>query len=394
MNAFPVVDPIPLPAPVWLVKALHIVTLALHFISVELLLGGLLVATWLSFRGANPLGHPVAALRLNAAAAIARRLPVLMTYVINLGVPPLLFAQVLYGRAFYTSSVLIGFYWISVVFLLMACYWLLYEFAAGTEAGKSVWWQGLVAWLIAGSIARIYSTNMTLMLRPEVWPQMYSASASGTHLPPPDPTLMARWLFMMTGGLWVAGLWMIWLAGRKVIDGPVRSYLAANGGRLALVMVAVQALVGFKVWQAQPAAVQTMMLTGRVADGLTAGREMQALIASMGGLYRYAGLLWLAGAGLVFGFAVWAAWGKPQSKAAGFVGLVLVLGTALSMTFFRDGLRDLTLLSKGFDVWQRTVVTNWSVVGLFLALLVGGLFGLGWLISVVMRARPVSEKVV
>ncbi len=28
-----------------------------------------------------------------------------MTYVINLGVPPLLFAQVLYGRAIYTSSV-------------------------------------------------------------------------------------------------------------------------------------------------------------------------------------------------------------------------------------------------------------------------------------------------
>ena len=36
------------------------------------------------------------------------RLTVVMTFVINLGVPPLLFAQVLYGRALYTSSVLIG----------------------------------------------------------------------------------------------------------------------------------------------------------------------------------------------------------------------------------------------------------------------------------------------
>ena len=31
---------------------------------------------------------------------------------------------------------------------------------------------------------------------------------------------------------------------------------------------------------------------------------------------------------------------------------------------YRDGVRDLTLLSKGFDVWNRTVVTNWGVVGL------------------------------
>ena len=64
------------------------------------------------------------------------------------------------------------------------------------------------------------------------------------------------------------------------------------------------------------------------------------------------------------------------------------------MTLYRDGIRDLTLLGKGFDVWQRTVVTNWSVVILFLVLFVVGLASVGWLISVMMRARPVSEKVV
>ena len=154
MSSFPAVDPIPLPAPVWLFKALHILTLALHFVSVELLLGGLLIATWLNFWGASQRRHPDAPMRLNAAGAMARRLPVVMTYVINLGVPPLLFAQVLYGRALYTSSVLIGIYWISVIFLLMACYWLLYRFASGAEAGQSVWWKGLLSWLLAGAIAR------------------------------------------------------------------------------------------------------------------------------------------------------------------------------------------------------------------------------------------------
>ena len=59
MQSFPVVDPIPLPAPIWLLKLLHIVTLALHFVAVEMLLGGLLIAVLLSLFRNSPhaLGH-------------------------------------------------------------------------------------------------------------------------------------------------------------------------------------------------------------------------------------------------------------------------------------------------------------------------------------------------
>jgi len=137
MNPFPAVDPIPLPAPVWLFKVLHTLTLALHFISVEMLLGGLAIALVLNIAGRRK--DPQSVLRLNASAAIARRLPILMTYVINLGVPPLLFAQVLYGRAIYTSSVLIGVYWLSVIFLLIGCYWHIYKFTGKIEDGKRAW---------------------------------------------------------------------------------------------------------------------------------------------------------------------------------------------------------------------------------------------------------------
>ena len=206
--AFPAVDPIPLPAPIWLLKLLHIVTLALHFVAVEMLLGGLLLAVLLSLFRGSPAS-------MVTARALARRLTVVMTFVINLAVPPLLFAQVLYGRALYTSSVLIGLYWISIIGLLMLTYWLLYRFSARLEAGSSAWWVGLIAWLLAGCIARLLSTNMTLMLRPEVWRQMYSASAMGSFLPTGDPTLEPRWLLMMAGGLFIGGLWMVYLAGRS-----------------------------------------------------------------------------------------------------------------------------------------------------------------------------------
>ena len=106
MTQFPLVDPIPLPAPVWLFKILHDLTFALHLASVDLLLGGVMLGIAFSLLG-----------RAQAAGMIMHRLPTLMAFVINLGVPPLLFAQVLYGRALYTSSVLIGAWWISVIFL-------------------------------------------------------------------------------------------------------------------------------------------------------------------------------------------------------------------------------------------------------------------------------------
>jgi len=407
-------------------KALHVATLALHFVAVQVFLGSLLVAVWLSFRGRAGAGGTLGALRLNAASTLARRLPVVLTFVINLGVPPLLFAQVLYGRAFYTSSVLIGVYWIGVVFLLTACYWLVYRFAARTEAGRSAWLLGLAAWLLAGAIARIYSTNMTLMLRPEHWGQMYSATALGWRLPPADPTLGPRWLFMLTGGLVMGGLWMIWLSGRKHMAEAVRNYLASNGGRLAAVMVVAQALVAYRVFGAQPEAVRAALA------GTT--------------LYQVAGWVWLGIAGLILALGLWCGWGKraasgdslarggvgepfqaagsggfptassgdsletgkspqpadknvcPTSGTGGpgrcWVGSVaaaLGLAAMLSAVVYRDGIRDLTLLGKGFDVWQRAVATNWPVVALFLVVFVAGLAAVGWLVSVMRRAKPVSE---
>jgi len=226
MQSFPAVDPIPLPAPIWLIKLLHIVTLALHFVAVEMLLGGLLIAVLLSLFRGSPQS-------MVTARALARRLTVVMTYVINLGVPPLLFAQVLYGRALYTSSVLIGVYWISIIAILTLTYWLLYQFTGRLEAGKSAWAVGLSAWILAGFIARLLSTNMTLMLRPEVWREMYSASAMGAYLPTGDPTLTPRWLLMMAGGFFIGGLWLVYLSSRSTFTADEKKFVAGLGGKIA-----------------------------------------------------------------------------------------------------------------------------------------------------------------
>jgi hypothetical protein len=367
MQSFPAVDPIPLPAPIWLFKLLHIVTLALHFVAVEMLLGGLLVAVLLSaFRDS-----PLAAV---AARALARRLTTVMTYVINLGVPPLLFAQVLYGRALYTSSILMGVYWISIIAVLTATYWLLYRFTARLEAGKSAWWVGFAAWLLAGYIARMLSTNMTLMMRPEVWRDMYSASAMGAYLPTGDPTLMPRWLLMMAGGLFFAGLWLIYLSGRRTFAADERKYLAGLGGRLAALFGLIYIAAGLWAQKTQPDVVKSGLATHPLYHYAT-----------------FAGYGWLAlvAAGVLIAGIIGAR--KITANLTGWLCAVLALLIELTLVIYRDAVRDLTLLSKGLDVWQRAVVTNWGVVGLFLVLFVAGLGVVGWLVSVVARAQKPME---
>ena len=66
----------------------------------------------------------------------------------------------------------------------------------------------------------------------------------------------------------------------------------------------------------------------------------------------------------------------------------------LGMVVVRDGIRDITLLNAGYNVFDRAVNTNWSVVVIFLLTFVGGLACVGWLIAVVLRAKPAVEKAV
>ena len=66
----------------------------------------------------------------------------------------------------------------------------------------------------------------------------------------------------------------------------------------------------------------------------------------------------------------------------------------LAMTTCRDILRDVTLLSNGFDVWDRQVTANWPVIIVFLATFVAGLGFMAWLVSVFLRAKQTTEKAV
>ena len=369
MPSFPHVDPIPLPAPVWFFKSLEILTVSLHFMALQLLVGGLVVASLWAI-GGRRRGDQVL---IDASGAVATRLPILMTYVINLGVPPLLFAQVLYGRALYTSSVLIGTFWISVVLLLMMSYMCLYHMSSRAGRGKAWGWIGLVGLVITVKIGLIYTSNMTLMIRPDVWREMYSEDALGFHLNSGDPTVMPRWLFMMFGGLTVGGVGMMFLGLTKRLSAESSEFLRRWGARIAAKGAVTQVGLGYWVISAQP---------GPVQDSL--GQST---------LYGTCLIAWIACAALLFLLGLIA---QARAQVAtwlwpGIAGLLIFVGT-LAMAIYRGGIRDVTLALRGFDVWDRAVASNWIVVGVFLVSFVFGLGVIAWLVSIAFRTSEVEKK--
>jgi hypothetical protein len=371
LSIFPATDPIPLPAPVAIFKFLHSLTLTLHFMAVHLLLGGIIIATIWAIYGQITKKKSA----LDGAGAVAHRLPIVMTYVINLGVPPLLFAQVLYGRALYTSSVIMGVYWISVVFLLMASYSCLYIISKRAEKGKAWGWIGLIALLITSKIATIYTANMTLMLRPEVWMDMYRGNALGTQMPSGDPTMLPRLIFMFLGSIAIAGIGIMLVGMKKNLVAETSAYLRRWGGVSAIVGIVLQAGALLWVKNTQPEAVQ---------EGLAQTT-----------LYNFSFLAWIATAAFILAIgAIGTLKVSSPSWAIPILGSVVALLNVGAWVIFRDGIRDLTLMQYGFDVMDRQVSTNWPVVGLFFLSFVMGLAVVGWMISVVLRAKGVEETYV
>lgn len=366
MPQFPNVDPIPVPAPVWLLKLLHDLTFALHLTAVGLLIGGLTLGLVFAVFGRLRPSFEMT----QAGGMIAHRLPTLMAFVINLGIPPLLFAQVLYGRALYTSSVLIGAYWISVIFLLMASYFGLYLAARRADSQRPWIAPGFASLLLVLAIAFIYSNNMTLMLRPQGWISMYHASPSGVQLNTADPTLVARWLFMIAGAFSVSGAGLILLSLRPGITEGLTRFLRRWGAFAIAAGVIDQAAFARITIAAQPQG---------LFDGL-----MKAPLYSP---FVYG---WIATAALllVLGAVAMAARGAWIAIGCSLVAFLNVASTVM----VRDGIRDLTLRAEGFDVWNRQVAVNWSVLGLFLILFVAALGVIGYLMVVIAKARRIEEK--
>jgi hypothetical protein len=357
-NIIPDLDPIALPAPVWLLKFLLLLTFVLHIIAMNFAVGGGFIAAVSEFIGKKKFSQK----HLDLSKSLSKMLPVLTAFTITLGVAPLLFLQVLYGQFFYTSTVLIAWPWLSVIILLMIGYYgyYIYSFSWEKLDGKRPWLV-LISTLLFAAIGFIYTNNVILMLTPEKWNAMYFLNPHGTHLNFDDATLIPRYLHFMVSALAVAGLIVLmWGVKKFKTDQDIGRWAIRYGGSWFLIPTFINIAVGAWFLIALP---KNLMMT------FMGGAQPHATYFIVG----------LVSTLLSIGFMIIGMLSqKPIAKI--MVGKFFLLVTIVSMVMMRHYLRESYL--KPYINWG-TVKTDpqWTVIIIFSFLFVGGLIAVGWMVK-------------
>jgi hypothetical protein len=351
----PTPDPMPLPAPVWLLYALLMLTFTLHVLAMNMALGGSVIAA-------------VSKLRRNSSeftgelgAHLGRILPVILAFTITLGVAALLFVQVLYGPLLYSSSILIGAAWISVIGLLIVGYYAFYWSSIRQSTMAAVFGASVLV-----AIGFIYSNNMSLMLTPERWRDLYAASAAGLNFNFGERTLIPRYLHMLLGALAVGGLLIVVLGLRERVP-EFRNWLIRHGANWFAIATAINIVIGSWFLLALPPhvlpalmqsipAVTLITLTFLLAIGAIA----HLLLAKNGG---------------------------DKSARRAVVGIGMTVATVAAMIFVRDMVRT-AYLQPHYRLSDLPIQPQWGIIALFLLLFVAGLATLGWMLRKLATAEP------
>jgi len=324
---------------------LLLLTFPLHLLAMNAMVGGLAIGVVQHFRGGDS--------RRRLAHRIAIILPLVIAFAVNFGVAPLLFLQVLYGHFVYTSSILMGLFWIAVVPILIIAYYGAYlydfKFKGLGAAGK---WLALAVLLLLFCIGYFFSNNMLLMTLPERFSE-YFQHRDGSLLVSGQSEFLPRYLHMMTGALAVGGLFVALLGRFKAKSAPeLAAHASAVGMRTFFFMTIVN--VGVGTWYLTSLPKQQMLLF--------MGRDLAATICFIVALLLVIGVL-------VSSFR--------QQLMTTLIGTVVLV---YLMSFLRSWLRT-DLLADYFNLSQLQVEPQYSSMFLFLFCLAGGVVCVGWLIA-------------
>ena len=184
--------------PLWLLTALHILTLTLHFVAMNFVLGGVIAVLWGKFT--NRWQHPV-------VQRFIKLFPSAMAATISFGVAPLLFVQLVFHRQVYSASIVSGWFWLMIIGAVMFSYYFLYGASFGKKQSRKGTY--LVLSLIGMLyIALVYTTVFSMAERPDIIASTYAANQSGLVLNSEIGEWMFRWLHMITGAVTVGGFFM------------------------------------------------------------------------------------------------------------------------------------------------------------------------------------------
>ncbi len=341
----PTPDPLGYPVPAVLLQSLACFTLTLHFMAVGFTLGGLMLLAWARLR--RRTGHDEAARFLGSA------LPLGFSYLVTLGIPPLLFVQVLYGQMFYSSSVLIGAFWIMVTPLLIIAYGLLHLHKMTRDRRPKPQLPYLLVAL--GSmlfIGFIYVNNITLSFSPDRWLEMYAAHPGGGNLNTAEPTLWPRYLLFVFPAFTVAGLALV-LAGALM-----RRWRGKEHGA-PVSAFGLKSFVLGRVFTAGSAAAMIATLPDAISERVLSGTgETIHLAAGLG----------LAAVATTIGFLA----ARRGSVRLSVLAFVVMAVEVASFVVLRDRVR-LDYLVDHFALSDVPMNAQWEMFAIFAAALLVGL---------------------
>ncbi|MDI3280777.1 MAG: hypothetical protein QJR13_05350 [Bacillota bacterium] len=354
----PAADPVGLPAPPWLLQFLLVLTFVLHILPMSLVLGGGFIAVWTHLTGDNP-----AARRL--VAHLAGILPSAIAYTITLGIAPLLFVQLLYGTLFYTSSILMGFPWLAALGLLLIGYYSLYLYAEGGRRaeGERPAWAGVLSVACFIGVSYLITNNLSLMVSPAGWAEMYAADPSGTSLRLPVQAVLPRYLHAFSVALTLAasyvvlhGFWSARSGGAE--NAEYGQFVRRWGAGWLSGALALQAVMG--AWYLSS-------LSGQAKGWLLGGDPAMALFLALGTLLMAAG-----------GILLLLAAGRNATGSAWAGGAGVLLGT-VCLAIVRHLLENRTA-AQFLPAGAWDIRPQWAIFVLFALILVLGLGLVAWMV--------------
>ena len=342
------------PAPWFFFEFLLILTFFAHLIFMNTMLGSAMIALVREMR-AQPTDPP-------PCRDIAAKLPYTIAFAVNFGVAPLLFLQVLYGHFIYTSSILMGVYWLSIIGLLILAYYsaYLYKMASGLPSASRKRTLGTSILLLLIT-AFLFVNNITLMQTPQSW-EVYFHRPDGTFLNLAEPTLLPRYLHFVVASVATGGLFLAILAffqGKKNPAGATKRL--STGMKWFTYATVVEIGTGIPFLFSMPKNVHQLFVGGALLPTLL-------FIAS----------LVAAGFCLYYG-----------TKERVWPATVAMAATILFMVLVRDLARQ-AYLAPYFHPADLQVVPQWSPMYLFLAILV---IGVAVIIYMLKLAARVPEEV-
>jgi len=273
----PALDPMPIPGPPWLFHLLWLVTFAVHVVGVNVVLGSSILGTFASLDSDRAFGRPVARLfaEVNTWA---------ISLTITFGVAPLLFLQVLYGRLFYSATVILAPAWLGLLLLLMAAYYLTYAAKFRLRAGKGAALPLGVSALLFLAIAAIQVVVHLLSVQPGRW----EAALASPWAAFADRAFLPRFLHFVLAGVTLAAILLAWLAVRRPPAEAERAAAAARaswGTKIALLATLLQLVVGLWLTISVPRDVLLGLMRGGAATmapftlGIAAGFGLLVFLA-------------------------------------------------------------------------------------------------------------------